>query len=127
MTVPLSILDLAPISSGSDAGQALRNTVDLAKRAESAGYHRYWVAEHHFAAGVASAAPAVLIGLIAAATDRIRVGSGAVQVGYSTAVQVVEQFGLLDAVSPGRLDLGLGRSGGPPGPVTPSPDREVDG
>jgi alkanesulfonate monooxygenase SsuD/methylene tetrahydromethanopterin reductase-like flavin-dependent oxidoreductase (luciferase family) len=111
VTVPLSILDLAPISSGSDAGQALRNTVDIARRAESFGYHRYWVAEHHFADGVASAAPAVLIGLIAAATDRIRVGSGAVQVGHQTALSVVEQFGLLDAVFPGRIDLGLGRSG----------------
>ncbi|MET7418639.1 LLM class flavin-dependent oxidoreductase [Dactylosporangium sp. NPDC005555] len=111
MTVPLSILDLAPISSGSDAGAALRNTVDLARRAESFGYQRYWVAEHHFAPGVASAAPAVLIGLIAAATDRIRVGSGAVQVGHQTALSVVEQFGLLDAVYPGRFDLGLGRSG----------------
>jgi alkanesulfonate monooxygenase SsuD/methylene tetrahydromethanopterin reductase-like flavin-dependent oxidoreductase (luciferase family) len=111
MTVPLSILDLAPISSGSDAGQALRNTIDIARRAESFGYHRYWVAEHHFTDGVASAAPAVLIGLIAAATDRIRVGSGAVQVGHQTALSIVEQFGLLDAVHPGRLDLGLGRSG----------------
>lgn len=111
MTVPLSILDLAPISSGSDTGAALRNTIDLARRAESFGYQRFWVAEHHFAPGVASAAPAVLIGLIAAATDRIRVGSGAVQVGHQTALSVVEQFGLLDAVHPGRIDLGLGRSG----------------
>ncbi|GAA2602176.1 LLM class flavin-dependent oxidoreductase [Dactylosporangium fulvum] len=136
MTVPLSILDLAPISSGSDAGQALRNTIDIAKRAESFGYHRYWVAEHHFTDGVASAAPAVLIGLIAAATDRIRVGSGAVQVGHQTALSVVEQFGLLDAVHPGRLDLGLGRSGqrraeavaslSKPKPA-PKPARVVDG
>ncbi|MFG2044580.1 LLM class flavin-dependent oxidoreductase [Dactylosporangium sp. NPDC048998] len=109
--VPLSILDLAPIPSGSDAGGALRNSIDLARRAESFGYHRYWVAEHHFTDGVASAAPAVLIGLIAAATDRIRVGSGAVQVGHQTALSIVESFGLLDAVFPGRLDLGLGRSG----------------
>ncbi|MER7283050.1 LLM class flavin-dependent oxidoreductase [Dactylosporangium sp. NPDC000244] len=127
MSVPLSILDLAPISSGSDAGAALRTTIDVARRADALGYHRYWVAEHHFAAGVASAAPAVLIGLIAAATDRIRVGSGAVQVGYSTAVSIVEQFGLVDAIHPGRLDLGLGRSGGKPGPVTPAADRVVDG
>ncbi|MEV8512204.1 MsnO8 family LLM class oxidoreductase [Dactylosporangium sp. NPDC051484] len=109
--VPLSILDLAPVPSGSDAGGALRNSIDLARRAESFGYHRYWVAEHHFTDGVASAAPAVLIGLIAAATDRIRVGSGAVQVGHQTALSIVESFGLLDAVFPGRLDLGLGRSG----------------
>ncbi|GIJ45156.1 putative monooxygenase (luciferase-like) [Virgisporangium aliadipatigenens] len=111
MTIPLSILDLSPISSGSDAGQALRNTIDLARRAESFGYHRYWVAEHHFAAGVASAAPAVLIGQILAATDRIRVGSGAVQVGHRTPLSIVESFGLLDALYPGRIDLGLGRSG----------------
>ncbi|GAA2365306.1 LLM class flavin-dependent oxidoreductase [Dactylosporangium salmoneum] len=111
MSVPLSILDLAPVPSGSDAGAALRNSVDLARRAESYGYHRYWVAEHHFADGVASAAPAVLIGLIAAATDRIRVGSGAVQVGHQTPLSIVESFGLLDAVFPGRIDLGLGRSG----------------
>ncbi|MEU0558336.1 LLM class flavin-dependent oxidoreductase [Dactylosporangium sp. NPDC006015] len=131
MTVPLSILDLSPISSGSDAGAALRNTIDLARRAESFGYHRFWVAEHHFAPGVASAAPAVLIGLIAAATDRIRVGSGAVQVGHQTALSVVEQFGLLDAVHPGRLDLGLGRSGQrgsfAPTPVAAQPARVVDG
>ncbi|HTJ33823.1 MAG TPA: LLM class flavin-dependent oxidoreductase [Dactylosporangium sp.] len=111
MTVPLSILDLAPVASGGDVGQALRNAVDLARHAESFGYHRYWVAEHHFADGVASAAPAVLIGLIAAATDRIRVGSGAVQVGHQTPLSIVEQFGLLSAVYPGRIDLGLGRSG----------------
>ncbi|MEV0135150.1 MsnO8 family LLM class oxidoreductase [Dactylosporangium sp. NPDC050688] len=133
MSVPLSILDLAPISSGSDAGAALRNTIDLAQRAEASGYQRYWVAEHHFAPGVASAAPAVLIGLIAAATDRIRVGSGAVQVGHQTALSVVEQFGLLDAVYPGRFDLGLGRSGqrrtsalaAQPAPLKPA--RVVDG
>jgi alkanesulfonate monooxygenase SsuD/methylene tetrahydromethanopterin reductase-like flavin-dependent oxidoreductase (luciferase family) len=112
MTVPLSILDLSPVVSGSTPGDALRNSVDLARHAESFGYHRYWVAEHHFTDGVASAAPAVLIGLIAAATDRIRVGSGAVQVGHHTPLSIVEQFGLLDAVFPGRIDLGLGRSGG---------------
>ncbi|WP_432970972.1 LLM class flavin-dependent oxidoreductase [Dactylosporangium sp. CA-233914] len=138
MTVPLSILDLAPVISGGDAGQALRNTIDLARRAESFGYHRYWVAEHHFTDGVASAAPAVLIGLIAAATERIRVGSGAVQVGHQTALSIVEQFGLLAAVHPGRIDLGLGRSGqrqaeavaalAAPKPATaPAPARVVDG
>ncbi|WP_433223275.1 LLM class flavin-dependent oxidoreductase [Dactylosporangium sp. CS-047395] len=127
MSVPLSILDLAPISSGSDAGAALRASVAVARRAETAGYSRYWVAEHHFAAGVASAAPAVLIALIAAATDRIRVGSGAVQVGYQTPLSVVERFGLVDAVYPGRVDLGLGRSGGKPTPVTETADRVVDG
>ncbi|GGO22887.1 putative monooxygenase (luciferase-like) [Microbispora rosea subsp. aerata] len=109
--VPLSILDLSPISSGSGPGDALRNSIDLARHAERLGYLRYWVAEHHFAAGVASSAPAVLIGLIAAATSRIRVGSGAVQLGHQTPIAVVEQFGLIDALHAGRIDLGLGRSG----------------
>jgi len=132
VSVPLSILDLAPISAGAGAGRALRNSIDLARHAESFGYYRYWVAEHHFAAGVASAAPAVLIGLIAAATDRIRVGSGAVQVGHQTALSIVEQFGLLDAVFPGRIDLGLGRSGGrrptsPPAVAPPAASKVVDG
>ncbi|MFI9845770.1 LLM class flavin-dependent oxidoreductase [Nonomuraea sp. NPDC051941] len=111
MTVPLSILDLAPIPSGGTARDAIRNTVDLARQAESFGYRRYWLAEHHFAPGVAGSAPAVLIGLVAAATGRIRVGSGAVQLGHQTPLAVVEQFGLLDAAHPGRIDLGLGRSG----------------
>ncbi|MFC6084511.1 LLM class flavin-dependent oxidoreductase [Sphaerisporangium aureirubrum] len=107
----LSILDLAPVVSGGTARDAVRNTVDLARRAERAGYHRYWLAEHHLAEGVASSAPAVLIGAVAAATERIRVGSGAVQLGHQTALAVVEQFGTLDALYPGRIDLGLGRSG----------------
>ncbi|MCF6470306.1 LLM class flavin-dependent oxidoreductase [Nonomuraea sp. MG754425] len=107
----LSILDLAPIPSGKTAGDALRNTIDLARRAERFGYRRYWVAEHHFAPGVAGSAPAVLIGLIAAATATIRVGSGAVQLGHQTPLAVVEQFGLIDALHPGRIDLGIGRSG----------------
>ncbi|MEV4392310.1 LLM class flavin-dependent oxidoreductase [Nonomuraea sp. NPDC049607] len=107
----LSILDLAPISSGGTAGEALRNTIDLARRAEELGYVRYWLAEHHFARGVAGSAPAVLIGLVAAATATIRVGSGAVQLGHQTPVSVVEQFGVIDALHPGRLDLGIGRSG----------------
>ena len=109
--VPLSILDLAPIVDGSGVAEALGNTIDLAQRAEAFGYHRYWLAEHHFAEGVASSAPAVLIAAVAAATGRIRVGSGAVQVGHQTALSVVEQFGTLDALYPGRIDLGLGRSG----------------
>ena len=111
MPVPLSILDLAPLVSGGDTGDALRRTLDLARRAEQFGYHRYWVAEHHFTTGVASAQPALLLGQIAAVTDHIRLGSGAVQTGFQTALSIVEQFGLLDALHPGRFDLGLGRSG----------------
>ena len=110
MNVPLSVLDLAPISAGSDAAAALRNTVDLARHAEQWGYRRYWLAEHHFVA-VTSSSPAVLIGQLASATQRIRVGAAAVQLGYTTAVAVVESFGILDALHPGRIDLGVGRSG----------------
>jgi len=109
--IPLSILDLAPVVSGSTPAQALRNTLDLARHAEEAGYWRYWVAEHHFAAGVAASSPAVLIGAIAAVTTRIRVGSGAVQLGHQTPAAVVEAFGTLSSLYPGRIDLGLGRSG----------------
>ncbi|GAA4602175.1 alkanesulfonate monooxygenase SsuD/methylene tetrahydromethanopterin reductase-like flavin-dependent oxidoreductase (luciferase family) [Actinoplanes octamycinicus] len=111
MGVPLSVLDLAPLVAGGDVGDALRRTLDLARRAEQFGYHRYWVAEHHFTPGVASAQPALLLGQIAAVTDHIRLGSGAVQTGHQTALSIVEQFGLLDALYPGRFDLGLGRSG----------------
>lgn len=107
---PLSVLDLAPISTGSNAAAALHHSVDLAQHAEQWGYRRFWVAEHHFVA-VAGSNPAVLIGQIAAATTTIRVGSAAVQVGQTTAVAVAETFGLLDAFHPGRIDLGLGRSG----------------
>ncbi|MFG1836879.1 LLM class flavin-dependent oxidoreductase [Micromonospora sp. NPDC049175] len=110
-STPLSILDLSPVPAGGTVTDALRNTVDLARRAEQSGYHRYWLAEHHLAAGVASSAPAVLIGQIAAATSVLRVGSGAVQVGHRTALSVVEEFGTLAALHPGRIDLGLGRSG----------------
>ncbi|MEC4763623.1 LLM class flavin-dependent oxidoreductase [Mycobacterium sherrisii] len=136
MNVPLSVLDLAPISAGSDAATALRNTIKLAQRAEAWGFRRYWVAEHHFVA-VASAAPAVLIGQIAAATNTIRVGAAAVQLGYTTAIAVVESFGMLEAFYPGRIDLGVGRSGQrraeqhkPKTPREPRPPRvwhEVDG
>lgn len=110
MTVPLSILDLSPISEGSDAATALRNTIDLAQHAEQWGYKRYWVAEHHFVA-VAGSSPAVLIGQIAAATEHIHVGAGAVQMGHTTAPSVVESFAMLDSFYPGRIDLGVGRSG----------------
>jgi alkanesulfonate monooxygenase SsuD/methylene tetrahydromethanopterin reductase-like flavin-dependent oxidoreductase (luciferase family) len=109
--VPLSILDLAPLTAGGTAGDALRRTLDLARQAEHLGYARYWVAEHHFTPGVASSQPALLLGQIAAHTSRIRLGSGAVQTGHQTALSIVEQFGLLDALYPGRFDLGLGRSG----------------
>lgn len=113
-TTPLGVLDLVPIPSGSTAAQALRNSVDLARHAERLGYARYWFAEHHLNPGVAGTSPAVVLALTAAATSTIRLGSGAVQMGHRTALSTVEEFGLLDAVYPGRIDLGLGRSGGKP-------------
>jgi alkanesulfonate monooxygenase SsuD/methylene tetrahydromethanopterin reductase-like flavin-dependent oxidoreductase (luciferase family) len=115
---PLGVLDLVPISTGSTAAQALRNSIDLAQACERLGYQRYWFAEHHLNPGVAGTSPAVLLALTAGATSRIRIGSGAVQLGHRTALSTVEEFGLLDALHPGRLDLGLGRSGGrAPAPV----------
>jgi alkanesulfonate monooxygenase SsuD/methylene tetrahydromethanopterin reductase-like flavin-dependent oxidoreductase (luciferase family) len=118
---PLTILDLVPISTGSDAPQALRNSIELAGYAEDLGYARYWFAEHHLNPGVAGTSPAVVIALIAAATNRIRLGAGAVQLGHRTALSTVEEFGLLDALYPGRIDLGLGRSGGRPPAGTARP------
>src|SRR5690242_9452384 len=120
-TTPLTVLDLVPISSGSNATQALRNSIDLAQQTERLGYTRYWFAEHHLNPGVAGTSPAVVLALTAAATSRIRLGSGAVQLGHRTALSTVEEFGLLDALHPGRFDLGLGRSGGrgAPAPATP--------
>ncbi|HWD02804.1 MAG TPA: MsnO8 family LLM class oxidoreductase [Amycolatopsis sp.] len=110
-TIPLSVLDLIPITSGSTAAEAVRNTIDLARRTEHAGYRRYWFAEHHLNPGVAGSSPVVAIALAAAATTRIRLGSAGVQLAHRTALSTVEEFGLIDAVHPGRLDLGLGRSG----------------
>jgi alkanesulfonate monooxygenase SsuD/methylene tetrahydromethanopterin reductase-like flavin-dependent oxidoreductase (luciferase family) len=111
---PLAVLDLVPISSGSTAAEALRNSIDLAQQAERLGYARYWFAEHHLNPGVAGTSPAIVLALTAAATSTIRIGSGAVQLGHRTALSTVEEFGLIDALHPGRLDLGLGRSGGRP-------------
>lgn len=111
-TLPsLSVLDLVPLTSGSTAAQAIRNSIDLARRVEAFGYRRYWVAEHHLNPGVAGTSPALIISLIANETTTIRVGSGAVLMGHHTPLSVVEQFGILDAVHPGRIDLGVGRSG----------------
>ncbi|MFF3371569.1 LLM class flavin-dependent oxidoreductase [Streptomyces sp. NPDC002680] len=129
--IPLGVLDLVPISSGSTATEALRNSIDLARQAESFGYARYWYAEHHLNPGVAGTSPAVVLALTASATSTIRLGSGAVQLGHRTALSTVEEFGLIDALHPGRFDLGLGRSGGRPpgGPATPVPGATpvVDG
>ncbi|MFG2436719.1 LLM class flavin-dependent oxidoreductase [Streptomyces sp. NPDC048508] len=128
--IPLGVLDLVPVPSGSTATDALRNSVDLARRTEELGYARYWFAEHHLNPGVAGTSPAVLLALTASATSTIRLGSGAVQLGHRTALSTVEEFGLVDALHPGRLDLGLGRSGGaPPGGTATRPTATpvVDG
>jgi len=111
-SVPLSVLDLSPVPSGGSSRQALADTVSLAQEVERLGYRRFWVAEHHGMPGVASSAPAVLIGAIAAATERIRVGSGGVMLPNHAPLVVAEQFGTLEALHPGRIDLGLGRAPG---------------
>ncbi len=126
-STPLAILDLVPIPSGSTATDALRNSIDLAQRAERLGYARYWFAEHHLNPGVAGTSPAVVLALTAAATSTIRIGSGAVQMGHRTAISTVEEFGLIDALHPGRLDLGLGRSGGRPPQRGEGPDPATFG
>jgi luciferase family oxidoreductase group 1 len=110
--VRLSVLDTSPIVQGSTPKQALHNTADLAILADTLGYHRYWVPEHHGMRGVASSAPAVLIGHLANATQRIRVGAGGVLLPNHAPIVVAEQFGTLEALHPGRIDLGLGRAPG---------------
>ena len=110
--IPLSILDLSPITQGATASDALRNTLDLARHAERWGYRRFWVAEHHNMPGIASAATAVVIGHVAAGTSTIRVGAGGVMLPNHAPLVIAEQFGTLEALHPGRIDLGLGRAPG---------------
>ena len=110
--IPLSILDLAPVTEGSNAAQTFANTLDLARNAERLGYRRYWLAEHHNMPGIASAATAVLIGHVAGGTSRIRVGAGGIMLPNHAPLQVAEQFGTLASLYPGRIDLGLGRAPG---------------
>jgi luciferase family oxidoreductase group 1 len=107
-----SVLDLSLVSAGATSSDALRDTTQLAQRAEALGYQRFWVAEHHNMATVASTSPAVLIAHVAAATDRIRVGSGGVMLPNHAALVVAEQFAMLEALHPGRIDLGIGRAPG---------------
>ncbi|HVH11753.1 MAG TPA: LLM class flavin-dependent oxidoreductase [Longimicrobium sp.] len=110
--IPFSVLDLAPIVEGGDAGQALRNTLDLARHAERWGYRRYWLAEHHNMAGVASAATSVVIAHVAGGTSTIRVGAGGIMLPNHAPLVIAEQFGTLESLFPGRIDLGLGRAPG---------------
>jgi luciferase family oxidoreductase group 1 len=108
----LSILDLAPIAEGKSIADSFRNMVDLAQRAEAWGYHRYWFAEHHNLEGIASAATSVLIGHVASATKKIRVGSGGIMLPNHAPLVIAEQFGTLEILYPDRIDLGLGRAPG---------------
>jgi luciferase family oxidoreductase group 1 len=108
----LNILDQCPIPEGSDAGDALRNTLELARTAERLGYGRYWLAEHHGTPGLACNSPEVMIGPVAAATSRIRVGSGGIMLPHYSPLKVAESFSMLNALFPGRIDLGIGRAPG---------------
>lgn len=127
LPVPLSVLDLCPVPAGASASQALCQSVDLARRAESLGLTRYWVAEHHNLPGIASSAPAVLVGQIAAATNAIRVGSGGVMLPNHPPLTVAEQFGTLEALHPGRIDLGIGRAPGTDRETARALRRSADG
>ena len=112
MSVTLSVLDLSLITEGSSAADALRNSRDLARYTEQLGYYRYWVAEHHNMPGIASAATAVVIGHIAASTSTIRVGAGGIMLPNHAPLVIAEQFGTLETLNPGRIEVGLGRAPG---------------
>ena len=127
LPVPLSVLDLCPVPAGESSREALRRSVDLARHAEGLGFTRYWVAEHHNLPGIASSAPAVLVGQIAAATSAIRVGSGGVMLPNHPPLTVAEQFGTLEALHPGRIDLGIGRAPGTDRETARALRRSADG
>ncbi|HEX8364415.1 MAG TPA: LLM class flavin-dependent oxidoreductase [Allosphingosinicella sp.] len=110
--VPLSVLDLAPVGEGSDAGAALRNSLDLARHAERLGYQRFWMAEHHSMPGIASAATSVALAYVGAGTSTIRIGAGGIMLPNHAPLAIAEQFGTLEALFSGRVDLGLGRAPG---------------
>jgi luciferase family oxidoreductase group 1 len=127
LPVSLSVLDLCPVPTGGSVGEALRRSVDLARQAERLGFARYWVAEHHSLPGIASSAPAVLVGQLASATSAIRVGSGGVMLPNHPPLTVAEQFGTLEALHPGRIDLGIGRAPGTDRETARALRRSVDG
>jgi len=108
----LSVLDQSPVRSGGTAAEAVQETLELARAAERLGYHRYWLAEHHSSAGLAGASPEILIGRVAAAPSRIRVGAGGVMLSHYSALKVAENFRMLETLFPGRIDLGIGRAPG---------------
>src|SRR6201994_1601924 len=109
---PLSVLDLAFVPQGGTPADALRNSLDLARHVERLGYHRFWLAEHHNMVGIASAATSVVIGHVAGGTKTIRVGSGGIMLPNHSPIVIAEQFGTLESLYPGRIDLGLGRAPG---------------
>src|SRR5580658_9335495 len=112
MPLRLSVLDQSPIPEGATAGDALRNTLDLARAADRLGYERYWLAEHHGTPGLACASPEVMIGPVAAATTNLRVGSGGIMLPHYSPLKVAETFSMLSGLFPGRIDLGIGRAPG---------------
>lgn len=123
--IPFSVLDLAPVVEGSDTRTALANSLRLAQAAERLGYNRFWLAEHHGMAGIASAATSVAIGHVAGGTERIRVGAGGIMLPNHAPLLIAEQFGTLDALYPGRIDLGLGRAPGSDGKVAQAMKRDL--
>jgi luciferase family oxidoreductase group 1 len=125
--IPFSVLDLAPIVQGGGVAQAFRNAVDLARHAERWGYARYWLAEHHNMPGIASAATSIAIAHVAAGTSTIRVGAGGIMLPNHAPLVIAEQFGTLDALYPGRIDLGLGRAPGTDPPATRALRRSLAG
>ena len=116
--IPFSVLDLSPIVEGATAADALRNTLNLAQTVENLGYKRFWLAEHHNMPGIASAATSVVIGYVAAGTEKIRVGAGGIMLSNHAPIVIAEQFGTLESLYPGRIDLGLGRAPGTDRPAT---------
>jgi len=126
-TLPFSVLDLAPIPQGSSAREAFTHSLDLAQLAEKRGYHRYWLAEHHNMVGIASAATSVLIGYLAANTTTLHLGSGGVMLPNHAPLVIAEQFGTLNTLYPGRIDLGLGRAPGSDQPTMRALRRHMSG
>ena len=124
--IPFSVLDLSPIVEGSTAADALRNSLDLAQNAERLGYKRFWVAEHHSMPGIASAATSVVIGHIGSGTKTIRIGSGGIMLSNHAPIVIAEQFGTLESLFPGRVDLGLGRAPGSDGLTMRALRRRID-
>src|ERR1700724_2846086 len=112
MMIPISVLDLSPITQGGSAARSLKNTLDLARHAERWGYRRYWLAEHHNMPGIASAATSIVIAHVAGGTSTIRVGAGGIMLPNHSPLAIAEQFGALESLYPGRIDLALGRAPG---------------